>query len=229
VADRRATSEHGPRRDDRLAGGRVGQAEDRHVEARAAPDLAHLRHVEVQPRVLDDLEAHGAATRAVTEIPEHRADVARSDRLADGSPAVARLALVDAAVLERDEPVDLRDVRDVQADGHDNAPLLLVRQLRDRAPAIGRLGCFGFARGRGAGQAGVIADDPPPVLLAVAHIGPRRARRLIDGLGSDWRALLDEEPERVFATLRGVGPCQARAAATSWRRLVAGSASAHSR
>src|SRR4051794_28046870 len=81
------------------------------------------------------------------------------------------------------------------------------------------VGMFRFRALRGADQAGVIADDLPPVLLAVHHIGPRRAQRLIEGLGSDWRALLDQDPERAFGTLRGVGPHQAIAAAASWRRL----------
>jgi hypothetical protein len=81
------------------------------------------------------------------------------------------------------------------------------------------LGRFGLRGSRVAVQGGVI-DDLPRVLLAVRHIGPRRARRLIDGLGNDWRALLDQEPERVFGTLRGLGPRQARAAAESWIRLA---------
>jgi hypothetical protein len=54
-------------------------------------------------------------------------------------------------------------------------------------------------------------------LLAVRRIGPRRARQLIDALGLDWRTWIDLAPERVFGTLRGVGPRQAAEAATSWR------------
>ncbi len=50
------------------------------------------------------------------------------------------------------------------------------------------------------------------------HIGPRRARRLIDGLGGDWRLWLDVAPARVFGTLRGIGPRQAAEAADSWDR-----------
>jgi hypothetical protein len=57
----------------------------------------------------------------------------------------------------------------------------------------------------------------PELLLCVRHIGPRRAQRLIDGLGTDWFELIDANPERVFATLRGVGERQARAAGASWR------------
>jgi hypothetical protein len=69
---------------------------------------------------------------------------------------------------------------------------------------------------------GFITDDLPSILLAVRYIGPRRARRLLDALGDDWRDLLDTAPERVFRTLRGVGIVQARAAAQSWRHLSRG-------
>jgi NAD-dependent DNA ligase len=62
-----------------------------------------------------------------------------------------------------------------------------------------------------------IDEQIPDVLLAVRHIGPRRARRLIRAFGADWEALVDQAPERVFGTLRGIGPRQARAAAASWR------------
>jgi hypothetical protein len=65
-----------------------------------------------------------------------------------------------------------------------------------------------------------VVDDLPPILLAVRHIGPRRARRLIDTLGEGWRDVLDLAPERVFVTLRGVGAEQARAATESWLRLT---------
>jgi hypothetical protein len=61
-----------------------------------------------------------------------------------------------------------------------------------------------------------IDEQIPDVLLAVRHIGPRRARRLIGAFGADWEALVDLAPERVFGTLRGIGPRQARAAAVSW-------------
>lgn len=61
-----------------------------------------------------------------------------------------------------------------------------------------------------------MSDDLPPALLAVRHIGPRRARRLIDAHGPDWRMWVDLAPERVFGTLRGVGPRQAADAARSW-------------
>jgi hypothetical protein len=54
--------------------------------------------------------------------------------------------------------------------------------------------------------------------LSVTHIGPRRARRLVDGLGEDWLMLLDADPERAFATLRGMGSRRAQVAARSWRR-----------
>jgi hypothetical protein len=64
-----------------------------------------------------------------------------------------------------------------------------------------------------------IADELPPVLLAVRYIGPRRGRRLLAALGADWRRLVDLAPERVFGTLRGVGPRQARIAAESWLAL----------
>jgi hypothetical protein len=54
------------------------------------------------------------------------------------------------------------------------------------------------------------------MLLAVRHIGPCRARRLLDALGDDWREMLDLAPTRVLGALRGVGPAQAHAAAVSW-------------
>ena len=69
-----------------------------------------------------------------------------------------------------------------------------------------------------------IAHDLPPDLLAVRHIGPRRARRLIDGLGEDWERLVDQNPQRVFGTLRGVGPVQAAAASESWATRSSASA-----
>lgn len=62
-----------------------------------------------------------------------------------------------------------------------------------------------------------IADALPSRLLAARHIGPRRARRLLNALGPDWQTLLDAAPERVFGTLRGIGPRQASEAADSWR------------
>ena len=65
-----------------------------------------------------------------------------------------------------------------------------------------------------------MAAELPPELLAVRHIGPRRARRLIDALGADWRAWVDLAPEWVFGTLRGVGPRQAADAAQSWSARV---------
>jgi hypothetical protein len=61
-----------------------------------------------------------------------------------------------------------------------------------------------------------MTDDLPPELLAVRHIGPRRARRLIAALGADWRVWVDLAPQRVFATLRGVGPRQEAEAAKTW-------------
>jgi hypothetical protein len=73
--------------------------------------------------------------------------------------------------------------------------------------------------GRRINEDGQGIEDLPNSLLAVRHIGPRRARRLIDALGSDWKLLLDRAPERVFGTLRGVGSRQARIAAESWRRV----------
>jgi helix-hairpin-helix protein len=83
--------------------------------------------------------------------------------------------------------------------------------------AAGRLGRSGSGRRVAAEHAGPIPEKLPAALLAVRYIGPRRARRLIDALGSDWEALLNQAPVRVFGTLRGVGPRQARAAAQSWR------------
>ena len=68
-------------------------------------------------------------------------------------------------------------------------------------------------------QAVRIDEDPPPILLDVRHIGPRRARRLIGALGADWRAVVALRPARVFGTLRGVVPRQAQEAAASWREL----------
>jgi hypothetical protein len=62
-----------------------------------------------------------------------------------------------------------------------------------------------------------VRQPVPDLLLSVTHIGPRRARRLVDGLGEDWLAALDADPERVFATLRGMGRRRARIAARSWR------------
>src|SRR6476469_6797786 len=64
-------------------------------------------------------------------------------------------------------------------------------------------------------------DDVPPTLLSVRHIGPRRARRLVNALGPGWQATVRADPERVFATLRGVGPRQAAIAAASWNALAA--------
>lgn len=58
------------------------------------------------------------------------------------------------------------------------------------------------------------------LLLLVRHIGPRRAQRLVDGLGDHWSELIDAEPERVFGTLRGMGTRRARMAAASWRELA---------
>jgi hypothetical protein len=57
--------------------------------------------------------------------------------------------------------------------------------------------------------------DLPPALLAVRHIGPRRHAGLIDALGHDWRVCVELAPERVFGTLRGVGPRQANEVADS--------------
>jgi hypothetical protein len=58
------------------------------------------------------------------------------------------------------------------------------------------------------------------MLLSVRHIGPRRAQRLIDGLGDRWVELIDADPERVFGTLRGMGRRRAGIAAASWRDLT---------
>jgi hypothetical protein len=57
------------------------------------------------------------------------------------------------------------------------------------------------------------------LLLSVRHIGPRRAQRLVDGLGEQWAELIDADAERVFGTLRGMGRRRARIAAASWREL----------
>jgi hypothetical protein len=57
----------------------------------------------------------------------------------------------------------------------------------------------------------------PELLLSVVHIGPRRARRLLDGLGHEWTSIIDADPERVFGTLRGMGRRRARDAARGWR------------
>ena len=65
-----------------------------------------------------------------------------------------------------------------------------------------------------------IADELPSMLLAVRHIGPRRARRLIDALGADWRWCVELAPERVFGTVRGIGAHQAQEAAESWRSVA---------
>jgi exodeoxyribonuclease V alpha subunit len=58
------------------------------------------------------------------------------------------------------------------------------------------------------------------LLLSIRHIGPRRAQRLVDGLGDRWVELIDADPERVFGTLRGIGRRRARVAAASWRELT---------
>ena len=60
----------------------------------------------------------------------------------------------------------------------------------------------------------------PLMLLSVRHIGPRRAQRLVDGLGDRWAELIDADPERVFGTLRGMGMRRAGIAAASWRDLA---------
>ena len=60
----------------------------------------------------------------------------------------------------------------------------------------------------------------PLMLLSVRHIGPRRAQRLVDGLGDRWVELIDADPERVFGTLRGMGRRRARIAAASWREVT---------
>jgi hypothetical protein len=62
-----------------------------------------------------------------------------------------------------------------------------------------------------------VCEPVPKLLLSVKHIGPRRARRLIDGLGEDWLEIIDADPERAFATLRGMGSRRAQVAARSWR------------
>ena len=64
----------------------------------------------------------------------------------------------------------------------------------------------------------------PLMLLSVRHIGPRRAQRLVDGLGVRWVELIDADPERVFGTLRGMGRRRARIAAASWRELTSSAA-----
>ena len=64
-----------------------------------------------------------------------------------------------------------------------------------------------------------MSEALPQLLLSVAHIGPRRARRLLDGLGADWASIIDADPERVFGTLRGLGQRRARIAAASWAAL----------
>jgi hypothetical protein len=65
-----------------------------------------------------------------------------------------------------------------------------------------------------------VSDPSERMLLAVRHIGPRRAQRLVDGLGDRWAELIDADPERVFGTLRGMGRRRARIAAVSWSRLA---------
>jgi hypothetical protein len=42
---------------------------------------------------------------------------------------------------------------------------------------------------------------------------------LVEGLGAEWEAILDADPERVFATLRGLGARRSKAAAESWIAL----------
>jgi hypothetical protein len=66
-----------------------------------------------------------------------------------------------------------------------------------------------------------MSDALPESLTSIVHIGPRRARRLLDGLGAGWASTIDADPERVFATLRGMGRRRAREAADGWRQLRA--------
>lgn len=77
------------------------------MEARAVPDLVVVRGLLVE--VLGqggDLEADLAATRLV----EQEADV-----VGGAAPVLGGLAVVDAAELQRDEPVEVGDVVEVEA------------------------------------------------------------------------------------------------------------------
>jgi hypothetical protein len=66
-----------------------------------------------------------------------------------------------------------------------------------------------------------VSDVLPELLLSLPNIGPRRARRLLIGLGDEWTMIIDSDPERVFGTLRGLGQRRAKIAATSWATLRA--------
>ena len=162
-----------------------------------------------------------SARRRARGTPTSRRDVHP-----DVPPPVLRCSLVNAAVLERDERIELRHVSEMEADWR-GIPVVepTGHEAPDAEPTPGRLGCFRcYPRCRGRDRAR-IADELPPALLNVCHIGPRRARRLIDALGSQGEALLDQAPERLFRTLRGIGPRQARASADAWRgRPVYGAA-----
>jgi hypothetical protein len=72
-----------------------------------------------------------------------------------------------------------------------------------------------------------MSDVSPELLTSIVHIGPRRARRLFDGLGAGWASTIDADPERVFATLRGMGRHRAREAADGWRQLRAVAGGTH--
>jgi hypothetical protein len=72
-----------------------------------------------------------------------------------------------------------------------------------------------------------MSDVLPELLTSIVHIGPRRARRLLDGLGAGWASTIDADPERVFATLRGMGRRRAREAADGWRQLRAVAVGTH--
>jgi hypothetical protein len=102
--ERRRSLEQYPRGRDDLTGGRVAQAEERRVEARALPELSHL--LGLQGREVDHLEAHDRAAGAGVQVADGRAHLA---------PTLVGLSIVDAAELERDEPIEVGVVAEVEA------------------------------------------------------------------------------------------------------------------
>ena len=91
--------------EDDLAGRYGAKSEDGDVEAAGCPDLGHGRVVGIEVREVDDLEPDLGPARAVEQ---------ESERVADAAPVLGRLAVVDAPELERDQPVVLGDVVEVE-------------------------------------------------------------------------------------------------------------------
>jgi hypothetical protein len=94
-----------PGRKDDLAGRDSRQAQQRHIEQRARPDLRHAVNVGIERAELDYLEADAAPARRLVE---------EAELVRDATPVIRRLRVIDPAKLERDEPVELRRVVDVE-------------------------------------------------------------------------------------------------------------------